>query len=264
MMTLKAKIRWAFRVVEVLVVAAAILGPLFYLLLLSLSQRWFFPDLLPGTLTIDHWLRLSGSSSPFLRSLIVSVLISATVAFLGTSLGFVTGRYIGYHRKREKILRLVYLPFALSPVILGTMLMNLYLRTGLAGSFTGVVLAQLTLAFGFTIIFFDGFWTRRMRAMEEDARSLGCNSRQRFRYVLIPVSADAVRICFFQTFLISWYQYGLTLLVGSGRIRTLPLLVYEYIGEANPYTAAVASLLLTIPPVIVLLASRRFAFRTTG
>ena len=62
-------------------------------------------------------------------------------------------------------------------------------------------------------------------------------------------------VCFFQTFLISWFQYGLTLLVGSGKVETLPLKVYDYVSEANLGYAAVAGCLLVLPPV--LLADRK-------
>jgi len=50
-------------------------------------------------------------------------------------------------------------------------------------------------------------------------------------------------LCFFQTFLLSWFQYGLTMLVGGGQVKTLPLKVYDFVWEANVFYAALASCL---------------------
>ncbi len=67
-------------------------------------------------------------------------------------------------------------------------------------------------------------------------------------------------ICFFQTFLISWFQYGLTLLIGAGKVQTLPIKVYDYVNEANIFYAAMASCLLILPPAALLWVNKRFVF----
>ncbi len=233
--------------------------PVAYLVLLSFSDSWFAPHLFPSRITLRNWALLFGSQSDLLTSLAYSIVLSVVVAALSTGMGFLAGRYVSYHRRRIYWLRIVYLPFAVSPIVLGTLLMNLYLRLGIAGSFFGVILSQFTIIVSFSILFFDGFWTHTVRSLEEDAESLGCSNWQRFRLVTVPVAREAIQICFLQAFLISWYQYGITLLVGGGRVRTLPILVYDYIGEANPYVAAIASLLLTLPPLALLVMRRKSA-----
>lgn len=244
--------------------AATVLLPFVYLVALSLSTRWNYPLLLPEAYSISAWRLALSANMPVTETLLRSLFISSLVATVSTVLGFVTGRTISRHRHRRRLLAAAYVPFIFSPVILGTTLMYFYLKAGLAGSITGVILSQIMFAFGFAIVFFDGFWTPDTRVMEEEARSLGCSGMHLFTRVLIPLSKSAIWLCLVQTFLISWFQYGLTLLIGAGRVRTLPLLVYEFVNEANPYLAAVASLLLILPPVLILLFNRRFTFRTAG
>jgi putative spermidine/putrescine transport system permease protein len=43
-----------------------------------------------------------------------------------------------------------------------------------------------------------------------------------------------------------------------GKVETLTILVYRYISEANPYLAALAGLLLLIPPLVLLFVNRSF------
>jgi len=79
--------------------------------------------------------------------------------------------------------------------------------------------------------------------------------------VLIPMSKLALLICFFQTFLISWFEYGLSSVIGLGQVRTLTIAVYQYIGESNQFVAALASCLIALPPLLLLWFNQRFVFR---
>jgi putative spermidine/putrescine transport system permease protein len=139
--------------------------------------------------------------------------------------------------------------------------MYLFLTMDLAGSIPGVILAHVMFAYGFSIIFFNAFWNARLKAMEDLVYTLGGTSAEAYRKVLLPVSTETLLICFFQTFLISWFQYGLTLLVGAGKVQTLPLKVFDFVNEANMYYAALASCLIVVPPLVLLWANKRFVFR---
>lgn len=250
------------RTAAAVLLALACLFPFAYLGVLSLTGAWVFPDLWPEALTLDLWARVFGGTSGLGASFVLSTAISVAVAAASTAAGFVTGKFIAYHPRQRALLFLAYVPFVMSPVILGTCLMYLYLRAGLAGSALGVVLAQMIFAYGFAIVFFNAFWNARVRALENIVYTLGGSTWQAYRKVLLPVAREMLLICFFQTFLISWFQYGLTLLVGAGRVQTLPIKVYEYVGAANVYYAALASCLLVLPPAVLLWANKRFVFKT--
>ncbi|HVZ41699.1 MAG TPA: ABC transporter permease subunit [Candidatus Kapabacteria bacterium] len=236
------------------------LAPVAYLLLLSFADRWAFPDLFPGGWRFDLQGAFSGSGA-LLESFLLSLGISSLVAFVSTLGGFVAARYVAYHRRRRALLFLAYLPFVMSPVILGACIHYLYIRLALAATTAGVIMAQTIFAFGFGIIFFMSFWNNERRAQEQAAMLLGARPWQRMRRVLLPMARDLLLVCFLQTFLFSWFQYGLTVLIGGGTVRTLAVLVYVYIGEANTRYAALSSLLLLVPPVLFLWANKRFVVR---
>ncbi len=241
--------------------AAVCLFPFLYLLILSLAEEWTFPDVWPDDFSFDLWIRTLGGSSAIGQSFLLSCFISVVVALLSTGAGYATGKYIAYHRRRKALLFLAYVPFIMSPVILGTCLMYLYLKADLTGSVLGVILAQTMFAYGFSIVFFSAFWNQEVKALEDLVYTLGGTTWQAYTKVLLPVSMGMLLICFFQTFLISWFQYGLTILIGSGKVQTLPIKVYEYINEANMYYAALASCLLVLPPALLLWANKRFVFK---
>jgi putative spermidine/putrescine transport system permease protein len=243
-----------------LLLALACLFPFAFLILLSLAKAWPFPDLLPRAVSLDLWARVLTGPSALGASFLLSCGLSLVVAFLSTAAGFVTGKFIAYHPKRKTLLFLAYVPFIMSPVILGTCLMYLYLKFELVGNAAGVALAQTMFAYGFSIVFFSAFWNPEVKALEDLVFTLGGSTFDAYRRVLIPVSKGMLLICFFQTFLISWFQYGLTLLIGAGKVQTLPIKVYDYVNEANIFYAAMASCLLILPPAALLWVNKRFVF----
>ena len=245
------------------VFAVAVLFPFAFLVMLSFGQHWRFPSVLPAGWTTGHWRLLLSASSDLGRSAGLSLGLSLSIAAVATGLGFLTARHIAYHRRRDRLLVAAYLPYVFAPVLLAATLQYHFLRLGLAGSTVGVLLAQLLMAYPFAVIFFTGFWNGRMRSMAHLSATLGGNGWQTFRRVLLPAAGGALRVCFFQTFLISWFEYGLTALIGIGKVRTLPVRVFQYIGEANLFHAAMAGILLVLPPLLLLWLNKQVLFKSS-
>ncbi|TNE54273.1 MAG: ABC transporter permease [Bacteroidetes bacterium] len=231
--------------------------PFVYLPLLSLATQWRFPLLIPDELTLQHWtqaLSIGGISG----SLLFSAFTALAVALACTALGFRVARTIARHPHRQTLVAIAYLPYAFSPVIYAFCLQFFFLKTSLNGTVAGVFLGQFLIVFPFTIILFVNHWTPRLRAMEELVYTLGGTPAAAWSRVLLPISRPALLNGLFQTFLLSWFEYGLTSVIGQGRVPTLPVRVYQYIGEANPYFAALGSTLLICPPLLFLWLNHRF------
>lgn len=236
---------------------AAVLFPIVYLAVLSIGRTGAPPKILPVELRLDAWAAILSGRGEMLRALGTSVGLSIAVAAFSTPLGFLAARHLAFHRRRRPLLLVAYAPFVLSPVILGTCMLYFYIRADLSGSLPGVFLAQTVFTAGFGTVFFLSFWSREKLAFEDLVSTLGGSRYQFYRLVLLPMSRDALRTGVFQMFLLSWFQYGLTVLIGEGRVRTLPVLVYAYLAEASPRFAAAAGVLLVLPPLILLAAHRR-------
>jgi len=235
--------------------------PLAVLMLASISGAWSFPFLAPATYTARAWTSIWSGHDRILNVMLVSAVLSSAVACISTVIGFLAARHVAYHRRRTLLATIAYIPFVVSPVVVGVCILYLWLRIGIAGSVVGVILAQTIFSASFAVIFFLGFWNEEKRALEDLVSTLGGSSLQSLTMAILPISGGAIGVCFFQTFLISWFQYGLTVLIGGGVIQTLPMKVFEFVGEANTTLAAGASLMLILPPLVLLALQRRFVAR---
>jgi len=240
---------------------AALCGlPLAFLLLLSVARRWPFPEVWPRETDAAPWRALLGGGA-LAPVFLTSVALSALVAAAATAIGYLAAKHVAYRGARDRLMVLAYAPYVMSPVVLGVSVLYLYLRLGLAGGFLGVALAQTLFAASFAVVFFAPFWNQEKRGFEELVRTLGGGTADLYGRVLLPLSKGALLLCFFQTFLISWFQYGLTILIGGGAVETLPMKVYDYVNEANPAYAALAGCLLVLPPVALLWVNRRLLWK---
>lgn len=221
------------------------------LLLLMVASG--IPDTAPG---MQHWTTLFGAGIPVWEGVLASTIVAVIVASVSTLLGAGVARFLQSAPRpvRSVLLALAWLPWAVSPVMAGIVFMVVYLRLGLEGTVGAVVLAHVVFSGAYAIVLMHGFWQRDIARYEETGRTLGASGFTLVRFVMWPVLRRPVALVFAQTFLISWFQYGVTLLVGSGRVQTLPVLVFGFVGESNAYLAAIASLLLVLPPMALLWA----------
>ena len=243
------------------IIATGCVLPVVLLFGISLSQNWVFPYVMPQRFTAGNWLALTSKGNAIFTGLITSLGIALVVALCATSAGFFTSQVIAYHRFRKQLIILAYLPFVISPVIFAVCLKFYFIKMNLAGNVTGIVLAQLIIAFSYSIIFFAGFWNQRIKQYQMAVNTLGGNNRYAFKKVIIPVSRPMLLVCFFQCFLISWFEYGLTSIIGYGKVQTLTIKVYDFLTEANIYYAALSCCLLIVPPVVLLWLNKRIIFR---
>ncbi|MDP5170521.1 MAG: ABC transporter permease subunit [Bacteroidia bacterium] len=236
------------------------LFPFVYLVLLSLASQWRFPALLPGYFGLDNWRTIWASEVGLVSSFLLSTLISLSVATVSTLSGFLISRSVAYHPRKRLLTLFTYFPYLLAPVVLAACLSYFFLKLGLFGNVTGVIVAQFMITFPYSLIFFSSFWSERTKSFEELVFTLGGTRRQAFVKVLLPLARGMLLICFFQTFLISWFEYGLTSIIGVGKVQTLTIKVFLFIKEANFYYGALSCCLLIFPPVVLLYLNKKYVF----
>ncbi len=241
--------------------ASVLVFPVLVLLWLSLVQKWAYPQLWDSFFTIQNWQQAITGGRGIGESLLFSLLFSAIIAVGSTFLGVFCSQIIQYHPKRSTLLSLAYYPYFIAPVVLGSMLQYYFLRWGLVGSWLGVAVAQLLFVFPYAVIFFSGFWSLRVKDLQSQALTLGATPTQAFRRIVLPMAKPWIVVCLFQCFLISWFEYGITQLIGVGQVPTLTIRVIQLVKEANPYLAAVASLLMALPPLLLLAINRQVLAR---
>ncbi len=228
---------------------------------LSLISGWRFPDILPQYTGFANWETILSSEAGLLQSFISSVTISLSVAIVTTLSGFFISRSVFYNKYSRVLTLFTYFPYILAPVVFAACLSFFFLKMGLFGNITGVIVAQFLVTFPYALIFFSSFWNKKVKSYEDLVATLGGNRFQAFTKVLLPLAKSLLLICFFQTFLISWFEYGLTSIIGVGKVQTLTIKVFLFIKESNYYYGALSCCLLIFPPVVLLYFNKKYVFK---
>jgi putative spermidine/putrescine transport system permease protein len=86
---------------------------------------------------------------------------------------------------------------------------------------------------------------------------LGASRLQIFFGVTVRMMMPGLVVAALFAFLISWSQYLLTLLIGGGKIITLPVLLFAAASGGDPSTIGIRALLFVLPPVLVIAFTAR-------
>lgn len=241
-----------------LAVAAAAVFPLLFLVVQSLARDWRFPALWPAATSWRAWSYLFDSSAQVGAALANSLLLAAVACAAALVAALPAARALALYEFKGKtfFLFLLLLP-ALAPSIAAAAgAQAFFLRLGLIDSWPGVVLAHLVPTVPYAVLTLTGSFSRFDADLEAQARSLGANRFQVWRFVTLPAIAPGILTTAVFAFLISWSQYLSTLLVGGGRIVTLPMLLIGFqTGSDEAVTAALTIVFLAPTIVFIALAS---------
>jgi putative spermidine/putrescine transport system permease protein len=179
---------------------------------------------------------------------------------LSILIGIPAGRAMGLYRFRGKTLvEFLILAPTIVPVIAVAMGIHVaFIKYGLADTLLGVILVHLIPVTPYMVMIMSSVFANYDPEYEEQARTLGAGPIRTFVHVTFPAILPGVIVGGLFSFIISWSQYVLTLLIGGGRVITLPLLVFSFAGSGdNPITAAL-SMVFIAPAVIFLIVTSRY------
>ena len=244
----------------------AVLLPLVPLLIWSVAGQWRYPDLLPQQLSLRGVGLLVDPRSDILQGLGTSAGIATAVAVLACLIGFPAGRAIGLYRFRGR--RAVQF-LLLSPVIVPGLAVTLgiqvfFVRYHLSDSILGVVLVQLMPTVPYAAIILGAAFANLDIDYERQARALGAGPVRVLLFVTVPLLRPAIAVAALLTFLISWSEYVLTLLIGGGQVKTLPLLLFAAIGSSDTTAAAALAMLVIAAPLLLVVAATRLLSGRSG
>lgn len=236
-----------------LLLLSALVAPVVVLGLSALSRAWFFPDALPATLSLAPALAVirDGNTLDARRD---GRALSAVVTVVAVVAAWPAARVLARPalRGRGLVFAVLLLPSLLPAVGLAMGIDIVLLRVDLAGRFPGVVLAHLVPTLPYALAVLTAVFVGHDGRAESQAATLGASPWQRWRLVTLPLVRPGLLVAAAFAFLVSWSQYLLTLLVGSGRVVTLTMLLFTALSGGNPATIATLALLAAAPAVILL------------
>ncbi|GAB6191196.1 ABC transporter permease [Desulfocastanea catecholica] len=235
-----------------------VLLPFLPLVLWSISEKWFYPDLLPQALGPRAWSYVFGTAgSQLVSGLFISFALALVTTLVSLLLGIPAGRALGlYDFAGKKLLAvLLILPIIVPPLSVAMGLHLWFIRLGLAETFIGVVLVHLTFCLPYTIFVLWGVFTDYNPEFEEQARSLGASPIRVLLQVTLPMILPGITVAALFSFLLSWSQYLSTLIIGGGKMLTLPILLFSLMDSGDRPVAAAVSLVFIFPAFLALLGS---------
>lgn len=237
---------------------ALLLAPLLVFGLHACSTRWFYPQVLPREWTLAPLARQLGDAQ-VRAALWQSLGVALAACAVSLPLGYPAARALALRPPRgaRLIELLLFLPTIVPPLAVGMGLNILFLRLGLAGGWPGVVLAHLVPVLPYTVFTLGGVLARYDPGYEQQALVLGAGPARIFWSVTLPLLLPGLAVAALFAFLVSWSQYLLTLLIGGGRVITLPLLLFSAVSGGNPTTVAILALLFVAPPLLAILLALR-------
>ena len=238
-------------------VAAVLLLPLIPIALWSVSQGWYFPQVLPQVWTGAGWLAVIQGRSGIGTGLLTSLTIGLTT----TGLALVVGIPAGYALTRVSFspwLRLgLYLPLLGSPLAVVMGLQEVLIRLGWQGSLAGVILMHLLPTVPYTSVVLSGVFASLDPGYVWQARSLGATVWQVGRYVVGPMLLPGVGVSALFAFLLSWNEFLLTFFVGAGEVLTLPMVLFTLLQGGNYTLIGAVTITAMLPGVVILGLSSR-------
>jgi multiple sugar transport system permease protein len=229
------------------------------------------PVWIPRQITFDNYGEIlgsggSGGTQTIARyaqnSIVVSVVAIAAALFVGTLAGYVLSRYT--FRGRSGIFLAILSVRAIPPLVMGIPLFILYRRLDLYDTRTGLIVVYAALAIPFATWLMESFFAEIPREVEEAALVDGSTKFQFFWHIAMPMAKTGLATTAIFIFITTWSEFGLALsLTGSRESRTLPVALYQFIGEFRvawgPLTAA--GTILLIPALVFTAAVQRHLAR---
>jgi putative spermidine/putrescine transport system permease protein len=241
-------------------IVVGILLPILPIAFWAFSNRWFYPALVTPELSLHAWEYVLSPASRAAEAARLGGTIALTATVISLIMGIPAGRALGlYSFRGKRVVRFLILTPSIVPGMAALMGIHVaFIKLGLAGKMSGVVLAHLIGMTPYVTMVMSSVFANYDPEYEEQARTLGAGPLRTFIYVTFPAILPGVIVAGMFAFIISWGQYITTLLISGGRIVTVPLLLFTFAGARNHPFTAVLCLIFVAPSVLYLIISSKY------
>jgi putative spermidine/putrescine transport system permease protein len=199
----------------------------------SFATRWLGTWLPVGFTT--RWYSSAWSEFQLWDVLVVTFQVIAAVVFISGALG-ITAAYALARRDfpgKRLLVLLFLLPLLIPPITLGIPLATVLYQTGLAGTFWGVVAANLVPTVPFVILVMIPFIEQIDPKIEAAARVFGANTFKLFVHVLLPLLLPGILAALLLVLVRTIAMFELTFLVAGPTSQTLVVALYYAVFAAG-------------------------------
>lgn len=223
------------------------------------SMRWYdmlltFGMAAPDAPRDSSWWSDVWNNAAWVNAAKNSVIIGFFATILAAALGTLAA--LGLSRPempyRRAIMAVLISPMIVPIIITATGLFFFYSKTGLAGSYVGIILAHATLGIPFVIITVTATLVGFDHSLTRASASLGANPSTTFRKITLPLILPGVISGGLFAFVTSFDEVVVVLFVAAHDQQTIPRQMWNGIREQiSPAILAVATILVIISVLLL-------------
>ncbi|RJE89337.1 ABC transporter permease [Paracoccus onubensis] len=213
-----------------------------------------------------RWYESFFQQEKWIGALWVSLRVAFGTMILTTIVGVAASYALNQGRfgLRNLIRTTLVAPLAVPAILIAVGVFFIYAALGsMLNTIWGLILGHSVVAMPFVILTMTAGFNSYDASQEMVARSLGANRLKAFLTVTLPQLKFSVATSMLLSFLISFDELIISLMVSSGPMSTLPRVTFATLrDDVDPTLAAASSLMLivtSLPPLILHLLSMRAA-----
>lgn len=205
-----------------------------------------------------RWYEVFFSQEKWLGSTWISLQVALGTMVIATVTGVLAAYalHVGRFRAGNTIRTTLVSPLAVPTILIAVGIFFVYARLGgMLNTVHGIILGHCVVAMPFVILtMMAGFESYDM-SQEMVARSLGATRLRAFLTVTLPQLKFSVATSMLLSFLVSFDELIISLMVASGPMSTLPRVTFATLrDDVDPTLAAVSTLMLvvtSVPPLLL-------------
>lgn len=235
-----------------------ILGPLSSLIIWSFAQKWYWPALFPQQYGLLYWVKIADTN------IVNAILTSLSIATVTTIAAMILTVPFAYVMVRKNfplkifLMLLFLLPQAFPQLPVFINLMRLFYKWDLVGTFSGVILVHLAGGLIYALWIMVSVFQSIPESLELAAHNLGSSHFKTFFHITLPLAIPGIIASAILVFIYSLDEFPGSLLIGAPYVKNLSVFMYNTAMGYEMQIASVASILLTIPGVVMLLIMERY------
>jgi putative spermidine/putrescine transport system permease protein len=218
-----------------------------------------------------RWYEAFFSEPKWIGSTWISLQVAFGTMIIATATGVAASYalHVGRFRAGNTIRATLVSPLAVPTILIAVGVFFVYARMGgMLNTVHGIILGHCVVAMPFVILtMMAGFESYDM-SQEMVARSLGASRWKAFTTVTLPQLKFSVATSMLLSFLVSFDELIISLMVSSGPMSTLPRVTFATLrDDLDPTLAAVSTLMLvvtSVPPLLLHLFVNRARKRSRG
>lgn len=235
-------------------------GPLLNMTFLAFSNKYEYPSVLAQQWGTKWWSYIFQQ-----KSLVTSIAQSFIIAIATTVISMIFCIPAAYSIARFKypgrkgFMLSFLLTNAFPKLGIYTSIAVLFYKYGLMGTYAGVIIIHMINSMMFMVWLPASAFRSVHRQQEEAARDVGAGPVRTFFKVTFPMALPGIAVATLYTFLGSMEEAQGTMLVGLGKIQTMPVAMYGIVLDSSAVQiGAVFAILLIIPSAVMIFAMRRY------